>query len=268
MAKRVEAKNAATDIMALAPVAAQAQIERLKLFTGTELADIPHTPENVAKAVHFVKAATAATRALLQASIVQRGMYLCWLKANYTQHGEWERFCGEQFPDVPKRSRQRWMAAYLDATGQKRWRELPAYSEDDLEDAEVAGAIEDLNAEPAARMPRRQLAELYEKVCGNLEKGRKQREQDRERIEALEAQVRDAQEGASCVPPHVRDAAQACEHLRSAFWRLVRDWIGALPEDEESLAVHLALHEEIKQHALTLWETHLGPAVAGRKEER
>lgn len=261
MKTNVKHPQAITDI-ALAADAAQRG--RMQLFSQTELAKIPHTAENIAKAVQAVKLLTSQTRSLLEMSTVQRGMYLCWLKANYTQHGEWETFCKEHFEDVPKRTRCYWMSAYLTAIGEKKPKELPAYDPADLESDELSDAVERLSTDKSDLAPRGALIEHIKKLQSQIDKGMEQRRADRERIEQMEAALHKAQQGA-CIPAHITDEATRVEHVRNSFWSFVTSWMSSLPTEDERLRLHLALYTELKEAMLNVWHEHLGPQIEAKK---
>lgn len=266
----MESKNQTVKgISDLAKVAAEAQQGRMKLFNSTDLAGIAHTPENIATAIHTVKTITAQARMLVEMATVQRGMYLCWLKSNYTRHGEWEKFCAEHFPDISKRTRQFWMASYLHATGEKKPKELPTYEPDEMEDRELASAIESLNSS-ADTAPRRALLEHLKKLQKQIETGRDAAQKKNDEIELLRQQLEAAVAGASCVPSSIKDAAQVADKIRDAYWKLVKDWQSAMPADDDGQRVHLSLFEELKDAMIRLWETNLGPQADAnaKKAER
>ena len=235
-----------------------------KLFNLTELAKIHHTADNVAHAINVVKLATQQIRSLVEMAVVQRGMYLCWLKSEYTEHGDWEKFCAEHFPDIPKRTRCFWMAAYLQEVGEKKPKELPAYEPDEMEDQELADAIEDLSLDKKARMPRKAMIEIIDKQNANAKKGQQQLEEARTLLRKKEEEIDQLRQSAF-IPAHIKDEAQRIEFLRNAFWAFVKTWIENLPVEEQLIRLHLSLFKELSQEMLEVWVNDLGPQIEAKQ---
>jgi hypothetical protein len=249
----------------LAIRAAEVQKGRMKLFSTTELANYPATPERIMEAVNTIHYICAQTKSLLELSVGQRGMYMCWLKMNKTGHGEWEKFCAEHFPDIPKTSRCRWMSAYLTQTGEKRPKELPAYEPDELEDDELTGALENLTTDKVARMPRRAMLEHFERMKKQLDKGREQLVAEQERAQRAEADSERFRRGL-LIPDDITEEEKRCERIEFKFWEFVRVWLENLPDDRERAKAHLALFGKVREHFMALWEDRLMPAIITKVE--
>ena len=242
-----------TTMAALARIAYDQQQKGQRLFNRTDLANIPHTQANIDRAVSQIKFLSEQTRRLLEMSTVERGMYLCWLKSIYTEHGQWEAFCQEQFPDLHERSRQRYMAAYLQAIGEKKPKELPAYEPDELEDAELSREIEGLSTEKGKIAPRRALLDHIDKLVKASEKGQEQLRAAQERIENMEAANSKALKG-RLIPKNIEDEHARIEHVRIWFQAFLNDWGNALPSDMDGLRLHKALHMELSERLSEVWE--------------
>lgn len=270
------AKQQAVTMTDLVAAAEKVQRERGRLLSGTELAGIAHTAENEASAIEAVRFMNAETRRLLQMSMERRGMFLVWLKASRTAHGEWQAFCKQHFPEVPERTVRRWMATYLIATGQKAPRELPGPAGDDLDNDELVDALMDPASDADSRLPRASLIEQNRKLRDHLAKGQQQREADREALAALKAEV-DRLTAGGAIPPEVAEEADRVGRIENEFWTFVTHWIANLPDTPDRLRLHMALHHRLVDEMADLWASRLGPqaearvekaAAKGRKSER
>jgi hypothetical protein len=212
--------------------------------------------------VHYI---CAQTKSLLELSVAQRGMYMCWLKMNKTGHGEWEKFCEQHFPDIPNRTRQYWMAAYLFQVGEKRPKELPAYEPDELEDSELASAIENLTSDKLARMPRRAMLEHLDRMKKQLDKGREQLVAEQERAQRAEADSEKLRRNL-LIPEDITDEDKRCERIEFKFWEFVRVWLENTPDDRERAKAHLALFGKIREHFMALWEDRIMPSIIAKVE--
>lgn len=256
--KAAIAKGAAelTDIVLKA---AAAERSGMKLLTGTELAAIPNTPENRVKAVESVRTLTEQTRSLLQMSAEKRGMYLVWLKTHHAAPKAWQAFCEQNLPDLPQRSIRRWMASYLVATGQKKPRELPAPSEpEDIESDELIDAMMDPAASADEKRPRNELVCENAKLRGQVEKGRKQLADLRDRLQIY-------REG-DCVPARVKDTQSLIAATRVEFYRWLKGWEDGVRRGWGDYDQHRGLFAELEQVMLRAWEERIGPAVEEQME--
>lgn len=246
----------------LASAAGQQYRSKMRLFSRTELANIPHTDENMARAIEEIRYICEQTKALLGMSAERRGMYLCWLKVDKTQHGEWQAFCEENFPHINMRSIQRWMAAYLQATGEKKPKSLPKYDEGDLEDAELAESVEQLSTDKQDLAPRRALVDLTKKQEKQLEKGKEQYEQLKaetaEKISRLQEEL-EAERSGQWIPPEAREEADRIECIRGHFGAFLMKWIQSLPDNTEALKLHRELHHGLCERLQEFWETQILP---------
>lgn len=251
-------KGLIADIAQLAPMAAETQKGRMALFNQTELANIPHTPENIDKAIQAVKFITEQTRSLITLTCQQRGMYLCWLKANYTQHGEWQQFCEEHFPEIPNRTRQYWMATYLTAIGEKKPRELPKYDPDELEDSELSDAVENLSTDKRDLAPRKALLDMLKKQEKQIAKGLKDMEALREQLQLTQSEAQAAQAG-RFIPESVTAETDRIEHIRNEFGSFLNFWIQNFATDLDAMRLHKSLHAELQDVFSDFWTTQMLP---------
>jgi hypothetical protein len=243
----------------LAIAADAKQRTAMKLFNRTELAGIDHTPENIAQAVSVVNVVTDQLQAAIELSVVQRGMYLCWLKVNYAEHGEWEKFCSKNFPKLSERTRRYWMLAYQVAVGEKKPKELPRYEPGEMEDRELQAGAEDLTAKGREVAPRKALLDHIKKLEGNQQKGQEQLSNKDERIAELEKKLETLTTDAF-IPADVKDEDNKCQLIKNAFWRFVVTWNSNIPSDPERLKSHMNLCRELEVEMTTLWDEHLFPA--------
>jgi hypothetical protein len=249
-------------IAQVAQLAAAGQRGRMRLFNSTDLANIPYTPANIESAVQAVNYISEQTKAILEVSVVQRGMYLCWLKSNCGEHGEWEKFCAERFPEIPERSRRRWMASYLVACGQRKPKELPSYQADEFDDEDLSGAVENLSTDKADLAPRRALLDMLAKLKKQIDKGQEQSQAKDAKIAELEKANKNFQAGLT-IPESVRDEADRITTIRAKFGEFIMLWCKNLPDDREALRLHRGLWQELCEQLEDLWENAMLPH--GRK---
>jgi hypothetical protein len=237
-----------------------------KLFKSGELANMPHTQENVATVVHAINFATDQVRSLLAMTNVQRGMRFCWLKIKYGEHGQWQAFCQENFPEISQRSISGWMVDYLNATGEKPRKQLPKYDPDELEDAELVAAIESLDADKKERAPRRALLDHIEKLEKGRAKGAEQYEKLQADLAARDLELEKARQGFH-IPDNITDEKTKVEFIRNQFYGWVKTWQTNLPvtdneeEDRKRLNLHFGLYTDLAQVMTTLWEDYIGPVL-------
>lgn len=250
-----------TSMSDLAVVASNEARTMTRLFRSTELANIPHTPENIRHAVSEIRYISDQTQVMLNMSSVQRGMRLCWLKANYTQHGQWQEFCEEHFPEISNRSIQRWMAAYLTAVGEKKPRALPKYDEADLEDAELAEAIESLSTDKADLAPRKALMDHISKQEKSIEKGQKQLSERDETIADLQARLESlqAESEKDFLPAGAVDEADKLLAIRGEFAGLFIKWANVLPDDLDLLRQHKEMLNGLPELCEAFYHDHIEP---------
>ena len=242
----------------LARVADGAAAGRMRLFKASELANIPDTPDNRRRAVEQIQTLTSQTRELLEWSVTRRGMFLCWLKNCLSGHGEWETFCRERLPEISDRTRRYWMAAYLQAVGEKPRRELPRYEPDEMEDAELAREVEQLSGDRKRTLPRRELMDLVDRMQAQIQKGQEQAEKRERAMARLEEQLEKLTAG-DYIPETVKREADRCKHIQNRYYSFVRAWLENLPADETRLQHHRSLWQELAQHMAAMWENDLYP---------
>lgn len=256
-----------TPFDALVLAARDVDRKRRDLLRGTDLAKIAHTEANIGEAVRAVRALTEQSRALLQMTQQRRGMYLTWLKLACTQHGEWQAFCAAHFPAIPTRSLQRWMLAYRVAAGEAKNRELPApYDPEELDDPQLAEAVDDPDAPALSRAPRRKLLDEIDRRQAQIVKGRGQLAGARSEIEDLRARLA-ALEAGRFTPPEVADERELLEAVENAFYEFLKTWIWLMPADPALLQDHLALHTKLCARLAEAWAEELAPRIE-RKRSR
>jgi hypothetical protein len=238
-------------------IADETQRRKAALLSGTELAKVPHTPENEDAARKRIDFLNDTISHMLRLGQQERGMYLLWFRNKYSEHGTWEKFCREFFPQLPQSTIRRCILAYRVAIGEKKPREL-TYGPADVEDAELAEAACDPDASKGDLAPRSILIEENRRLKDNKTKGAQQLADAQRQIEDLKKAMADLKANLFS-PVEVRDEEQRLGMIRSKFGEFLIFWHANFSHNLEAMRMHKAFLGEATERLSGFWEEQMLP---------